>query len=145
MSVENQASSAARLVGSTAAPRCALLELARAAPPGRCSMSCLRSVPVCVVATVVVYVKERDTHTRRPDNTRARFRTLHSARKKHEGDRTLHQQGRMDPPASRGVLNELACGAFGGLVAALATHPIDTLPTLAFMSNQYYLFQLGVR
>ena len=26
-------------------------------------MSCLRSVPVCVVAIVVVYVKERDTHT----------------------------------------------------------------------------------
>ena len=48
---------------ATAAPGCALLELARAARPGRGSMSCLRSVPVCVVAIVVVYVKERDTHT----------------------------------------------------------------------------------
>ena len=29
----------------------------------------------------------------------------------------------------RSVGSELACGAFGGLVAALATHPLDTIKT----------------
>lgn len=38
------------------------------------------------------------------------------------------------PPAEpdapkRGVLSELLCGAFGGLCAALATHPLDTIKT----------------
>jgi len=34
-----------------------------------------------------------------------------------------------DPATKRGVLSELSCGAFGGLCAALATHPLDTIKT----------------
>ena len=42
--------------------------------------------------------------------------------------RTL--SGRAQPPTGeRGVLSELLCGSFGGLCAALATHPLDTVKT----------------
>lgn len=35
----------------------------------------------------------------------------------------------MRPEPSRDVLSELMCGSFGGLCAALATHPLDTIKT----------------
>ena len=95
---------------ATAAPGCALLELARAARPGRGSMSCLRSVPVCVVAIVVVYVKERDTRA---------LRDFHAGRRNQIWRRCLRMIS-MGTPTSTGA-SGLGCPSYTLLLKSLAT------------------------